>query len=293
MIRSMTGYYSKTFQFKTFSTSISIRALNHKYLEINFRGNVSWLGLEPELRLIAKDYFYRGKIDIRMDFELFDPSKFKINLNSSLLEEIIYKIKNIKKNEELVTNLDSLLKLPGVFNINYTENPFNKEETKFIKKSFMTALQHISYEREREGKKLLKHLKRNKELLLKKLKFIKKKSINHPKEIEKDFRERLSNFYKIKNFSESKFYEELTYYLEKSNINEEIERLETHLQYLDNLLDPGFQEPVGRKINFLMQECLREINTIGSKAQNKEISKTVVDFKENIENVREQIMNIE
>jgi large subunit ribosomal protein L28 len=290
----MTGHFSRTFQYDTFSFNISIRSLNHRFLEINFRGNVTWLGLEPKLREIIEDYFRRGKIDIMIDFELFDPTKFKIKLNSSLLNEILFMLEpNLKKSQNIVLNMDSLLKLPGVFNINYVDSPFNDKEMKFIIDNFKTALEEVSKDREKEGEKLAIPLRKYTKQLTKQLSIIRKIAEKQPDRVKTKFKDRLKEIYKLKDISEEKFYEELVYYLDKLNVNEEIERLDSHINYLDELLDPKFPEPVGRKISFLMQECLREINTIGSKSQDKEISKEVILTKELIENIREQILNIE
>ena len=294
MIRSMTGHFSKTYQFDTFTYFLSIRSLNHRFLEINFRGNVTWLGVESELKKIVESHIKRGKIDIMMDFELFDPSKFLIQLNSSLLQKILYSLEpNINKKENIIINIDSLLKLPGVFNINYVDSPFNDREKEFIYSTFEESLKSIVKEREREGEKLRKPLTQYMTELKSRVSKIRELISVQPERIKKKFEERLKEFYKLKDFSEEKFYEELVYYLDKANINEEVERLDAHISYLEELLEKDYPEPVGRKIGFLMQECLREINTIGSKSQDKEISRLVVEGKELIESVREQIMNIE
>jgi len=294
MIRSMTGHFSKTYQYETFTYFLSIRSLNHRFLEINFRGNVTWLGVESDLKKLTEKHLKRGKIDIMMDFELFDPSKFLIQLNSSLLQKILYILEpNIKKKENIVINMDSLLKLPGVFNINYVDSPFNEKEKEFIFSTFEESLLAIVKEREKEGEKLRKPLIIYANELKKKTDQIRDLIALQPERIKKKFEERLKEFYKIKDFSEEKFYEELAFYLDKANINEEIERLDSHISYLKELLEDDYPDPVGRKIGFLMQECLREINTIGSKSQDKKISKLVVEGKELIESIREQIMNIE
>ncbi len=294
MIRSMTGHFSKTYQYETFTYFLSIRSLNHRFLEINFRGNVTWLGLESDLKKLTEKYIKRGKIDIMMDFELYDPSKFLIQLNSSLLQKILYILEpNIKKSENIVINMDSLLKLPGVFNINYVDSPFNEKEKEFIFSTFEESLKAIVREREKEGEKLRKPLLMYAEKLKEKTEKIRKFVEIQPEKIKKKFEERLKEFYELKDISEEKFYQELVYYLDKANINEEIERLDSHLAYLKELLEDNYPDPVGRKIGFLMQECLREINTIGSKSQDKEISRLVVEGKELIESIREQIMNIE
>lgn len=294
MIRSMTGHFSKTYQYETFTYFLSIRSLNHRFLEINFRGNVTWLGIEAELKKLVEERIKRGKVDIMMDFELYDPSKFLIQLNSSLLQKILYSLEpNINKKENVIINMDSLLKLPGVFNINYVDSPFNEEEKKYIFSTFKESLDAIVKEREKEGEKLRKPLTLYMNKLKEKTDKIRELVSLQPERIKKKFEERLKEFYKLKDFSEEKFYEELVYYLDKANINEEIERLEAHISYLKELLGKDYPDPVGRKIGFLMQECLREINTIGSKSQDKEISRLVVEGKELIESIREQIMNIE
>jgi len=294
MIRSMTGHFSKTYQYETFTYFLSIRSLNHRFLEINFRGNVTWLGIEAELKKLVEERIKRGKVDIMMDFELYDPSKFLIQLNSSLLQKILYSLEpNINKKENVIINMDSLLKLPGVFNINYVDSPFNEKEKEYIFSTFKESLDAIVKEREKEGEKLRKPLTLYMNKLKEKTDKIRELVSLQPERIKKKFEERLKEFYKLKDFSEEKFYEELVYYLDKANINEEIERLEAHISYLKELLGKDYPDPVGRKIGFLMQECLREINTIGSKSQDKEISRLVVEGKELIESIREQIMNIE
>ena len=159
--------------------------------------------------------------------------------------------------------------------------------------SFKIALKEVLNDRDKEGEKLAIPLRKYAKDLSKQLIKIRKMAKKQPERVKSKFKERLKEIYKIKDFSEEKFYEELIYYLDKLNINEEIERLSSHINYLDELLEPDFPEPVGRKISFLMQECLREINTIGSKSQDKEISKEVILTKELLENIREQILNIE
>ena len=294
MIRSMTGYVSRSYNHLTFALHISLRSLNHKFLEVNLRGNASWLGLESELRSMTEKTLSRGKIDVTAEFELFDPGKFNINLNAVLLDKIVHMVEpTMKKDDRFVLNVDSLLKLPGVFNLNYADTPFNDEEKAFIRESYQDALNELLREKAREGDKLREPLNRYGAQIRENLEKIRLLSAKQPEVIKEKFAARLKELYSLPNFSESRFYEEVVFFIDKSNIAEEMDRLESHLKYLEEMLSPEYPEPPGWKVGFLMQECLREVNTIGSKTQDAEISRVVIHSKELIENIKEQILNIE
>ncbi len=293
MIRSMTGYFTKTFNYKTYTLRVSIRSLNHKYLEVNTRGNAVWLGLDSIVREIVKEKIYRGKIDLQIDFEFFDPSKFDIKINYNLFEEIIKMFERFTEKDRKVLNIDSIMKLPGVFYLHYIETPFNEEELSFFKEKLEFSLDRLLDEKEREGRKLKEVVVENIKEVEKIIADIGKISRTQKDVIEERIRKRIDEIYKLKNLNETRFYEELVYYIDKANINEEIDRLKTHIEYVKKVLLSNKKEPLGKKLTFLMQECLREINTIGAKSQIKEISLAVVKAKEHIENIREQAQNIE
>ncbi len=293
MIRSMTGYFARTFTHKTYTVRISIRSLNHKYLEVNIRGNAVWLGLDSEIREIFKKRIERGKIDAQIDFEFFDPSKFEIRINYNLLDEIMRMVERFSEKDKKILNIDSIMKLPGIFSMHYVESPFTQDEEEFFIEKLNYSIDELIKDKEREGERLHKILVDN----LRKLKStafeIEKIAESQNKVLEERFRKRLEEIYKLKNLNETRFYEELVYYIDKSNIREEIDRLKTHISYAEKLLTSNEKHGVGRKLTFIMQECLREVNTIGSKSQIKEISLAVVQAKELIENIREQSFNIE
>lgn len=148
-------------------------------------------------------------------------------------------------------------------------------------------------EKAREGDKLREPLNRYGAQIRENLEKIRLLSAKQPEVIKEKFAARLKELYSLPNFSESRFYEEVVFFIDKSNIAEEMDRLESHLKYLEEMLSPEYPEPPGRKVGFLMQECLREVNTIGSKTQDAEISRVVIHSKELIENIKEQILNIE
>ncbi len=293
MLISMTGFGRGEFLSEKYSLKTEIKTVNHRYNDISIRLPRHLNFLEDKIKREVKRYINRGKVDIYINLEYLDEKSLKINLDLPLAKEIHRNLDILKAelnlNEDI--HLSSILKLGDVFSVEREEL---SEDLlwKDLKESLTTALDDIYEMRRAEGENLRLDMveKINKiESLVKEIEKSAPKVVAEYKEkLETRINELLPDGSLI---SEEKLAEEVAFFSDKSNIDEEITRFGSHIkQYLKIM---GEKEPVGRKLDFLIQEMNREVNTIGSKTGDVIITNHVVEIKSEIEKLREQVQNIE
>lgn len=293
MLISMTGFGRGEFLSEKYSLKTEIKTVNHRYNDISIRLPRHLNFLEDKIKREVKKYINRGKVDIYINLEYLDEKSLKINLDLPLAKEIHRNLDILKDelnlNEDI--HLSSILKLGDVFSVEREEL---SEDLlwKDLKESLTTALDDIYEMRRAEGENLRLDMveKINKiESLVKEIEKSAPKVVAEYKEkLETRINELLPDGSLI---SEEKLAEEVAFFSDKSNIDEEITRFGSHIkQYLKIM---GEKEPVGRKLDFLIQEMNREVNTIGSKTGDVIITNHVVEIKSEIEKLREQVQNIE
>ena len=265
---------------------VEIKSLNSRYIDVVSRIHESLNAYENEIISLIKKKCKRGKIYVNIALNDKDGKAFNDNLNESKLRNHIKRAKRIKEisglNQEI--NLDYLLKLQDIFDVNIK---INKKD---LMRSVNEAINDLLRYRLKEGKvieknilKILKNVDRD----LKKI--IRLSKTNIQKELSiltKNIEKIISDF----SLDKSRLYQEVAILLEKKDINEEISRLNGHMDLLNNYIID--KNDSGKNINFLLQEINRELNTIGSKVENLKVRHTVVNLKNNIEQIREQIQNI-
>jgi uncharacterized protein (TIGR00255 family) len=287
----MTGFYEKKFIAENYSLLISIKTLNHRYFDWYFKGNSYLAEIENRFRKLARKEFKRGRVEVMMDLEFLPSFNWEIYVNNNLLEKIFNSLKPIfKKFKNKITfPLDSIIRIPGVFTI----KPLDlRKEIEFLEKCFMEVLKGVKKQREREGKFIKKEILISLEKIKFSLKEVEKLAVNQPQQIEEKLKEKINKL-KFNEILEERLAQEIFFYIQKIDIKEEIDRLQAHLEQLNNLINSSSQEPIGRKIEFLLQEIHREINTINSKSQNLDIISHAIEIKSEIEKIRQQIQNIE
>jgi uncharacterized protein (TIGR00255 family) len=287
MISSMTGFFFGEKDTKFGNLVIEIKTLNSRYCELQLKLGDDIRVYESQIREIILGSISRGKIDCRI---FLRPNEAAINYRKIDEKEIKALINSTEKIAALIKN-PSLIDPVEIFKLSGN----NKQviDTNNLKKVLLStlpnALQKIIIDRQREGKNISKVIFNNIKLierLIGQTKKIMPKAIKlHQIKVNKRFKEALVN---IEN---DRLKQELLIFIQKSDITEEIDRLESHLKELRRLLT--LKEPVGKKMDFLMQEFNREANTLGSKAISVNISKISVELKVIIEQIREQIQNIE
>ena len=280
----MTGFGKEEFSFENKTIVLEIRTLNSKNLDINIRIPNNYKELESLFRKEIADNLKRGKIDFTFHEKTTNlDSIYKIN--SNIVKDYISQLTNISSNTESDL-LPIAMRLPGV--INNEKDAINNYEKQEILALLENTLKQVNTFRSQEGKIILKDFNNRIQFIKNHLKSISKMDKNRVKSIKEKLKNSLNDF-KLK-IDENRLEQELIYYIEKLDITEEMLRLSNHINYFKECLDSDNSN--GKKLGFITQEMGREINTIGSKANSFELQKIVVQMKDELEKIKEQLLNV-
>ncbi len=290
MILSMTGFGKSSKEFNGTRISAEVKTLNSKMNDTKVRVPNSYREKELEIRNTISQELQRGKIDFVLTLESAQKAT-PMKINTDLVVEYHQQLKAI--GNELKTEskdlLDLLMRMPNVMESENHE--FDPEEYQAIKGTINEALANCNKFRADEGKQLEADLKKRIELIREKLYSMVKIA---PTRVDNKKEKLLARFDEMKNenavFDNNRFEQELIYYLEKLDITEEHVRLKSHLDYFTKTLDGKVGQ--GKKLGFISQEMGREINTIGSKANHAEMQRHVVEMKDELEKIKEQVLNV-
>jgi uncharacterized protein (TIGR00255 family) len=291
MIKSMTGFGKIECALVDRTISIAIRSINSKQLDIMFRLPLAYRDYEADFRAELVKIAQRGKIDVSITFTM-NAENMASNINSDAIIAYFNELKLIagRIGIDVCQSYDMLpavLNLPGVFDADVKIE--NNEEKEAVLNCFREALAKFNLYREQEGEALIDDILIHVgtiENLLSQVEPFEKERINQMKmRIENLFNE----FIPTAQIDRNRFEQELIYYLEKLDITEEKVRLKQHCDYFRETVN---EENPGRKIGFISQEMGREINTLGSKAGDVNIQRIVVQMKDELEKIKEQILNI-
>ena len=285
MLQSMTGFGNASSDSEFGKISIDVKSLNSKTLDLNYSLNPIFRNIESDIRSILTTGLKRGKIDFKINFKISENS-FTSNLNHDVIKSYI---KDLKK---LSSGIDSEFLKIAVTLPNSIENNRSDLDQKLlenIKELFNKAIEKVIDFRVQEGKSMELDLVGNLDIIQKKLYDIEKLAPERMLSIKKRLNKKLESL-KIE-VDQNRFEQELIYYLEKIDINEEIVRLKNHLNYFKSTLNES-QIEKGKKLTFISQEMGREINTIGSKSNNLPMQQLVVEMKNELEKIKEQLLNV-
>lgn len=284
MIMSMTGFGKTEAQWEDKSLSIEIRSLNSKSADVNLRTPSYLREIDTEIRKRIAQKLHRGKIDLNIFIE-FNGKNTPTAINASVVKEYMAQLKQIEENNE-IDHLAIAMRLPDT--LSSERNTLQEDEKKAIFNLLDDAIKNIETYRLDEGKVLEKDFLLRLDLIETYLEEAIKIDPERSKKIEVKLRTSLEEL-KIE-IDSNRFEQELIFYLEKFDITEEKVRLQTHLDYFKKVLKNDF--PNGKKLGFVAQEIGREINTIGSKANHSELQKIVVQMKDELEKIKEQLLNV-
>ncbi len=282
MIQSMTGYGRAEVQLDNKKVTIEIRSLNSKNLDINARFPTVYKEKEMEVRKWLSGELLRGKIDLSLFVETTGEETFT-RINQGIVESYLEQLEGIRKEADL---LAIAMRLPDVLKTEREE--LDEEEWQKIESGISEALKQLNAFRTSEGNELKRDFEHRISLLEEKLKEV--VSID-PERLDA-VRTRLDRAIQDlkSDVDENRFEQELIYYLEKLDITEEKVRLNKHLSYF--LFSLNEKDSNGKKLGFISQEIGREINTIGSKANFAPMQKVVVEMKDELEKIKEQLLNV-
>jgi len=291
LIKSMTGYGVGRVKAEDGECLVEIKSLNNKYCDVNIKNNFQSLEIEQKIEKLIKDMVSRGKVNILVKVENYGLTEEKIILNEDIADSCYKNLKALKEKYNLKDEIgiDSMLKFKDIFKIIKEE-----EATKIwplVEKALNLALNSLLKMREREGKVLITDIRKRVKKIQKLIDKIEKYSKSSPLDYKDKFLSKIKNITDGLNVNEGRIELEAAIFAEKTDITEEITRLKSHLIQFDDLLNS--EESVGRKMDFLTQEINREVNTIGSKTNDIEVTSLVVLVKSELEKIREQARNIE
>ena len=280
----MTGFGRAEGIFEGKKISIELKSLNSKSFDLNLRIPLRYKEKEFEVRKLLNDTILRGKVDCYINCETIDDCN-DVKINQDIVKAYMNQLREISPNAEEFEYLKMAIRMPEAINGKPAE--LNEEEWKSLENLIKEALAKFVDFRKTEGailhEELAKNLKNIEENLL--------KVIPYEDERMVAVKERYQNTLKeFENVDETRFYQELAYYTEKLDISEEKVRLTQHLKYyLEVMKNEDFN---GKKLGFIAQEMGREINTMGSKANESNIQILVVKMKDELEKIKEQVLNI-
>ena len=288
MVHSMTAFSRQQLEHEWGSLTWEIRSVNHRYLEPSVRLPENFRNLENPIRRQLRDKLYRGKIECLLRFRTVEANQIDWQLNLDLISQLTKANLEINNNiggDYKLSSLD-ILKWPGVISDqSIDEEIFNKEAMGLFEK----ALDDLMVVREREGASLRDAILKRIALIQRIIDSIQAKM---PSIILKQKENLLNKLEDIKaEFEPTRLEQEITLLAQKADVDEELDRLNSHLQEAKRVLDSSGQ--IGRRLDFLMQELNREANTLSSKSIVVETTQSAVELKVLIEQMREQIQNIE
>ena len=284
MIMSMTGFGKKEAQYEDKHISIEVRSLNSKNADVNLRSPSYLRELDPDIRKQLTSKMYRGKIDVNVHVE-FNGDKAPSKINLGVVKGYMKQLESFGESSES-ERMSLALRLPDT--LSSEKDILEENEKKLVFKILHEAISDIESFRKNEGVELGKDISLRLELIESHLQSAIKLDPERNEKIEKKLRLALDDL--NQEIDTNRFEQELIFYLEKFDITEEKVRLKNHLRYFKEVM--GNDSPNGKKLGFIAQEIGREVNTIGSKANHAELQKLVVQMKDELEKIKEQLLNV-
>ena len=286
----MTGYGQASNQFKDKTIQVEIKSLNGKTSDIRCKVPGSYKEKEIQLRKYLMDKAYRGKFDFTLTIES-EKGDDEYGLNKALFRKYYTELSELK--EELGIDsgdiIQTILRIPNV--VGAINEEIDEEEWKFVMKTTDAAIEALNNFRAEEGKAAEKDMKDAASRIADLLGKVEPFEKGRIETLKERFRKNLEDFQTDEKVDRNRFEQEIIYYLEKLDINEEKVRLSQHCKYFNEVLDSEKVE-IGKKLGFIAQEMGREINTLGAKANEKNIQQMVVSMKDALEKIKEQVANI-
>ena len=285
MIKSMTGFGRGEFVDTSCKITTEIRSVNSRFLEIKFRGYPVDLETERDIKIMFEKLLNRGNVSIRIEIQnliessnvIFDKERFELARN--ILKEI-----HVSYGQKI--NLSDIISFQDLLKSDNSKKMNNED----ILKSVSDALNQLDEMRVQEGFNIHSDLTKRVNALKLSIISAEKISSKYSSEKQKSLSTKILDLLGNEKIDKSRLIQEVAYLADRSDITEEIIRCQSHFEQLDNYLSK--EEPSGKRINFLIQEISREVNTIGSKSPQTDITKNVVEMKNELEKIREQIQNV-
>lgn len=292
-MKSMTGFGSGTARFarpgQRGSVSVEVKSVNQRFLDLKFALPKEYVPWEGDLRKIVQDVAARGRIEVYVSRTV--PGHARVKVDQDLARAYVEEWRKLKKSLRLAGDVD-LSFLQGIAELFRTKEPASHPEAELpaVRRALADALRQLERARVREGKNLERDMRsrvRHLEELAAVMEDRSRQSLRDTRQrIEERMRELLNG-----KADEARIVQEAAFQAERSDVTEEIVRLKSHLAGLRELFDA--KEPIGKRIEFLLQEVQREVNTVASKSADLTLTRCAVEAKGEVEKIREQVQNVE
>ena len=292
MVRSMTGFGRGEVSRDGKEFTVEIKTVNHRYLDIFIKMPRQISFLEDRVRELVSKAISRGKIDVYITYANYGDDSRQVTIDEQLAKAYISALEELRDRFSLADDISvSLLsKCPEVLKVEQVEED-GEQLWEILKTALDDAVASLIRMREIEGEAMKKALLERADAIEVVIGKIEARAPEVPRDYKTKLAERISDLLEQQVADESRIAMEVALFADRCSIDEELVRLKSHFGQMRQILD--MDQPVGRKLDFLVQEMNREINTIGSKANDLEITRYVVDVKSEIEKIREQVQNIE
>lgn len=291
-MRSMTGYGRASLEKENRNYQIEMKSVNHKYSDITIKLPKTLTYLEDKMKKQIGASISRGKVDVFVSFENNSGEGKDIIVNHEMVKKYMDAFYTLAEENQLALSIPvtEVIKLPEVLSVQTIETKEDVIEQE-VMACLQEAIQHFVEMREVEGNKIKEDLLDRVEQVEKEILKFSEYSAGLVEEYVVKLRQRVKDMLQSDEIEESRIAQEAVIFADRTSIEEEVTRLKSHVMQMKNLLEE--KKPVGKKMDFLIQEMNREVNTIGSKSANLDITNLVIDLKTMLEDIREQIQNIE
>lgn len=291
-MKSMTGYGRARKSIDGKEISVEVRAVNHRYLDVNLKCPRAYSFLEEPLKKAAGTRIARGKVDIFVQILGTSADDVKVSVNTALAQHYMDALRTLSEATGLPNDVSllSLARMPEVL-IEEQAEPDTEKLTAGVLEIFHEAVNEFDAMRTVEGEKMAADVRMRGQTIVSLLEKVEERAPQRTIEYREKLEKRMQELLADTTIDPQRILTEVAVFADRTAIDEETVRLRSHLSQMEEMLKD--EKPIGRKLDFLVQEMNRESNTIGSKANDVTLSKIVVELKSEIEKIREQIQNIE
>ena len=293
-LKSMTGFGRAAGPVGEGSGEILARSVNHRSLDLTVKVREADIALEPVVRGVFSRRLSRGKVEVTVRLKRANPEAYDVVFNEALLEAVIARLTSAAAKFPLTTRLEArdLLTIPQIFSVENGATEFSREELAPVEGLAESAAAALTAMRETEGRAVESELRSRIAKLQSRSGRLSARRDEITRGIHAALRERITALFSDVSLEPGRIEQEAALAAERSDVYEELQRLAAHLDQAGRLVASA-EEPVGKKLDFLSQEILRELNTLGSKARDLQLTRDVLEMKADLEAIREQIPNIE
>jgi uncharacterized protein (TIGR00255 family) len=291
----MTGYGQASVELPQLRVTVALRSVNHRHADVRLRLPAALAGREVELRRKILGRIKRGRVEVSIELEPLGGTGALSQFNQPLVEEVLAAARLLREEYQIPGGLDlpTLLGVPGIFRPLASDQLWDEEALEALDRALDGALELLEQERGREGQHLREEMQQRLVAMARLVSEIERRAAREPERLRDRLLERLAALGGEPELEPARLAQEAALLADRSDVTEEVVRLKGHLQQATHLLERPDGEPMGKRLDFLLQELNRETNTINSKSSHLELSRCAVDLKVEIEKVREQIQNVE